>query len=376
MSGRPAVRVAHLTTTHDAFDTRVFQKECRTLAAAGYDVSLVVPHDTDVLRDGVRIVAVPRPGSRVRRALATAWRVFGAARRIRPDVAHVHDPELLPHALLLRLLGARVIYDAHEHLPNDVRSKHYLPAFLRGALAGLVDVLERGACTLMDGVVTVTPGIARRFPPGRTSLVRNLPLLAEFPVRPAVPLGGRRPVVLYLGGLNRIRGAREMVRAIARVDASLGAELWLAGRFDPPALEQELAREPGWARTRHLGWCPRERVLELLGEARVGLLTLQPAPNHLDSLPIKMFEYMAAGLPVVASRFAAWEPVLAGAGLLVDPADPDAIARSIERLLAHPDEAQAMGAAGRAAIVAELHWEREANELLALYRRVAGAARA
>jgi hypothetical protein len=376
VSGRPAVRVAHLTTTHDAFDTRVFQKECRTLAAAGYDVSLVVPHDTDVVRDGVRIVAVPRPGSRVRRALVTAWRVFGAARRIRPDVAHVHDPELLPYALLLRLLGARVIYDAHEHLPNDVRSKHYLPAFLRGALAGLVDVLERGACALMDGVVTVTPGIATRFPPGRTSLVRNLPLLAEFPVRPAVPLAERRPVVLYLGGLNRIRGAREMVRAIARVDASLGAELWLAGRFDPPGLERELAREPGWARTRHLGWCPRERVLELLGEARVGLLTLQPAPNHFDSLPIKMFEYMAAGLPVVASRFAAWEPVLAGAGLLVDPAAPDAIARAIERLLAHPDEAQAMGAAGRAAIVAELHWEREANELLALYRRVAGAARA
>jgi hypothetical protein len=376
VSERPAVRVAHLTTTHDAFDTRVFQKECRTLAAAGYDVSLVVPHDADTVRDGVRIVAVPKPASRAGRALVTAWRVFGAARRIRPDVAHVHDPELLPHALLLRLLGARVIYDAHEHLPNDVRSKHYLPAFLRGALAGLVDVLERGACALMDGVVTVTPGIATRFPPGRTSLVRNLPLLAEFPVRPAVTLGGRRPVVLYLGGLNRIRGAREMVRAIARVDASLGAELWLAGRFDPPALEQELAREPGWARTRHLGWCPRERVLELLGEARVGLLTLQPAPNHLDSLPIKMFEYMAAGLPVVASRFAAWEPVLAGAGLLVDPADPDAIARAIERLLAHPDEAQAMGAAGRAAIVAELHWEREANELFGLYRRVAGAARA
>lgn len=369
------LRVTHLTTTHDAFDTRVFRKECRSLAEEGHEVTVIVPHDAGTVRDGVRIVAVPRPGSRAWRALVTTWQVFRAARALRPHVAHVHDPELLPQALLLALLGARVVYDAHEHLPRDVSAKHYLPVPLRGLLALLVDGLERAACAFLAGVVTVTPGIAARFPRGRTVVVRNLPLLAEFPVRSSVPLAARRPVALYLGGLNAIRGAREMVRAIGRVDASLGAELWLAGRFDPPALERELAREPGWARTRHLGWCPRERVLELLAEARVGLLTLQPAPNHLDSLPIKMFEYMAAGLPVVASRFAAWEPYLAGAGVLVDPRDPDAIARAIERLLAQPDEAQALGNAGRAAIVAGLHWEREAVTLLDLYARLAERAR-
>jgi glycosyltransferase involved in cell wall biosynthesis len=365
-------RVVHLTTTHDAFDTRVFQKECRSLAAAGHDVSLVAPAERDAVVDGVRLVAVPRPASRARRSLVTAWQVFSAARRLGPQVVHVHDPELLPYALLFRFHGTRAIYDAHENLPRDVASKHYLPRPVRAVLAVAVDLLERAACALLDGVVTVTPGIAARFPRSRTAVVRNVPLLAEFPVPSPAPHRERKPVVLYLGGLNRIRGVREMVRAISRVDASLGAELWLAGRFDPPALEAEVAREPGWARTRHLGWRSREQVLALLAESRVGLLALQPAPNHLDSLPIKMFEYMAAGLPVVASRFPAWEPLLANAGLLVDPTDPGAIAAALERLLRYPDEAQAMGAAGRAAIEAGLHWEREAATLLALYQRVAG----
>ncbi len=370
------IRVAHLTSTHEAFDTRIFWKECRTLALAGYDVTLVAPHDVDVSRDGVRIAAVPRPGGRGERATRTAWRVFRAGWRSRAHVIHVHDPELLPWALLMKLLGRRVIYDAHENLPKDIRSKHYLPGPLRALVAAVVDLLERAACTCLDGVVTVTPGIASRFPPGRTIVLRNFPLLAEFAAATPGDYAARRPVVLYLGGLNEIRGVREMVRAIGRVKDSLGAELWLVGRFDPPGLEHQLAAEPGWSRTRWLGWRTREQVALALAASRVGLLVLHPVPNHLDSLPIKLFEYMAAGLPVVASRFPAWERIVNGAGAFVDPLDAGAIAAEIERLLENPEDAARMGEKGRAAVEQELHWEREAAGLIALYQRVSGAPRA
>ena len=370
------VRVAHLTSTHEAFDTRIFWKECRTLARAGYDVTLVAPHDSDMTRDDVRIVAVPRPGSRGERATLTAWRVFRAGWRSRAHVIHVHDPELLPWALLMKLLGRRVIYDAHENLPKDIRSKHYLPEPLRALLASVVDLFERAACACLDGVVAVTPGIASRFPRERTIVLRNFPLLAEFAAARPGEYATRRPIVLYLGGLNEIRGAREMVRAIGRVKDSLGAELWLAGRFDPPALQAQLAGEPGWARTRWLGWRTRDEVALALAASRIGLLVLHPVPNHLDSLPIKLFEYMAAGLPVVASRFPAWERLVDGAGAFVDPLDVGAIAAEIERLLENPEDAARMGGKGRAAIERELHWEREAASLVALYERITGAPRA
>jgi len=368
-------RVVHLTSVHEAFDTRIFLKECRSLALAGYEVLLVAPHGADETRDNVRIVAVPRPKGRFERATSTAWRVFRKALSLRADVYHLHDPELLPYGLLLKLMGKRVIYDAHENLPKDVSSKHYLPGPLRGLLAFAVDVAERAVCFCFDGIVTVTPGIAVRFPYTRTVLVRNYPLRAEFPSVNGVPYRTRRAVIVYLGGLNAIRGVRQMVRAVGRLDPSLGAELWLAGMFDPPTLVQELEREPGWARTRHLGWISREEVAARLAQARVGLLVLHPVPNHLDSLPIKLFEYMASGLPVVASRFPAWEAVLEDAGLFVDPLDELAIAQALTHLLANTDEARRRGESGRAAVDRTLHWEREAGALLTLYGRIVGPPR-
>ncbi len=364
------MRVVHLTSVHDALDVRIFHKECRALAAAGYDVVLVAPHDRDEIRDGVTIRAVPRPRGRLTRATRTAYRVWRAARAERGDLYHLHDPELLVVGVLLKLEGRRVVYDAHEHVPKDIRSKHYLPAPLRGVVAALADLLERAAAARLDAVVAVTPGIAARFARTRTAVVRNYPRLDEFAPPEAKPYAARPAAALYVGGLSAIRGAREMVRAIGKVDPALEAELWLAGRFDPERLALDLAGEPGWARTSRLGWRSRPQVSALLQSARLGLLVLHPAPNHLEALPLKLFEYMGAGLPVVASNFPAWRAIVGEAGLLVDPLDPDAIAEAIRWLLAHPDAAQQMGRRGRAAVEGGLHWDSEAATLRALYEQV------
>ncbi|TMQ73049.1 MAG: glycosyltransferase family 4 protein [Candidatus Eisenbacteria bacterium] len=360
------IRVVHLSSVHDAHDVRIFHRECRSLAEAGYDVVLVAPHDADETSRGVKILAVPRPKGRWERATRTAWRVFRKGLAAHGAVYHLHDPELL------QLLGKRVIYDAHENVPKDVLTKHYLPRAARAALAVVADLAERAACAPLDGAIGVTPGIARRFPRTRRALVRNYPRVEELALPGAQPYAVRRPIVAYVGGLSAIRGVREMVRAIGRVDPALGAELRLAGRLDPPELERGLESEPGWSRTVRLGWQTREQVASLLGTARVGLLVLHPAPNHLDSLPIKLFEYMSAGLPVVASDFAAWRSMVSDAGLWVDPLDPSAIAAAIERLLTRPEEAERMGRRGREAVRARFPWEGEARTLAALYRRIAG----
>jgi glycosyltransferase involved in cell wall biosynthesis len=128
-------KVAHLTSVHPAGDTRIFYKECRTLARIGYEVVYIVPHDQDEKTDGVRIRAVPRPDNRLERMLRTTRHVYKAALAEDADIYHFHDPELIPYGLLLRIRGKTVIYDVHEDYATSIGHKAYLPYLFRMPLA-------------------------------------------------------------------------------------------------------------------------------------------------------------------------------------------------------------------------------------------------
>lgn len=364
------MKVAHLTSVHPPFDVRIFHKECRSLAMAGHEVVLVAPHDGPETRDGVRLHAVPKARGRLQRALKTTWRVYRAAVAEDARVYHFHDPELIPVGLLLKLHGKRVIYDVHEDVPEDVLTKAYLHPALRRAIAFAAGTLERLGAAAFDGVVTVTPGIARRFPAAKTHLVQNFPVEGELGGPTTRPYMDRPPHALYVGVINAERGLPQILDALDRLPGASPARLSLAGSFSPPALEASLKAMPGWAKVDFHGWQDRAGVRQLTEEARIGLVLFQPLPNHVEAQPNKLFEYMAAGLPVIASDFPRWRELVegAGCGLLVDPASPQAIADAVTWLLDHPAEAQAMGQRGAAAVASRYNWTHEARTLVALYR--------
>jgi glycosyltransferase involved in cell wall biosynthesis len=355
------LRIVHLTTLHAPLDVRIFVKEARTAAAAGHDVHLVAP-GAGGEQDGVRLHdlgASGEPGlGRLAARLRAAWR---ATCRLRGDVYHLHEPELIPLAVLLRATGARVVYDAHEETPLEVRALHPgRPALGRALSLGWRSAeLVLGAAA--DGVVAATPSIAERFPGRKTVVVRNFPTAEEAARFVGGPHAERPPNVVYLGGLTTVRGAHEMAAAIERVREP--ARLVLAGPVDAGL---DLAGE----RVDLLGRLSREGVAEVLREARVGLLVLHPVEAHLRSLPIKLFEYLAAGIPVVASDFDFWRGLVGEAGVLVDPQDVEAIAAAIDGLLADPEAAEAMGVRGREAVAKRFGWTGEGERLLSLYERV------
>lgn len=365
------ISVVQITTAHSAFDVRIFHKECRSLARAGFDVTLVVPHDDDVCVDDVRIVSLPRTTSRARRMTSGVWRAYRAVRRLRADIFHFHDPELLPLGLLLKLTGRRVIYDVHEDLPRQILHKDWIAAWLRRPIAFAMEVVEQAAARLLDGVVAATPTIGKRFPRHSTAVVQNFPLREEFG-RSAGPPQNERPLLLaYIGGIQEVRGAREMVRAIHLVHRHPQARLVMAGEFYPASLEAALRDEPGWNRATFAGLLERREVGDLLSRARIGLILFHPLPNHLEAQPNKLFEYMSAGIPVIASDFPLWREIVSEAecGLLVDPCDPAAVASAIDALLANPERADRMGRAGREAVTMLFNWERESERLIEFYRR-------
>ena len=363
--------VVHLTTVHPRDDIRILHKQCRTLAAAGYRVVQVVGDGLGDARDGdVEIVDIgPRPTTRWARMWQQPRRAAAAVQRLAPDLLHFHDPELLPLAARLAARGLPVVYDAHEDVPRQVLTKQWIPAPARPVVSRLFEWYEDGRAARLAAVCAATPHIARRFA-RRAPLsvcVANYPFLDEL--APPADDAPRERAVCYVGGITRTRGAFEMLRAIARVP---GARLLLCGRFEDATLEAELRREPGWRQVDYLGQVDRQGVAEVMARSMAGLVTLQPMPSYRDAWPIKMFEYMSAALPVIASDFPLWRDILApvDAGLCVDPLDPAAIAAAIGRLLDDPLQARAMGMRGRSAVLEHYRWDAAAAELLTLYARL------
>jgi glycosyltransferase involved in cell wall biosynthesis len=369
------IRVAHHTSVHAPFDVRIFHKECQSLSRAGNIVTVFAPGDCNEVVDGVRIISVPKPKGRLSRMTGTAWRLYRAALQQPAEVYHFHDPELIPIGLLLRLRGSKVIYDVHEDMPRNVLSKDYLPQWLRKPLAWVVGRIEEFACRHFSGVVAATPAIARRlerYNP-RTYTINNFARPEEFGSSNGLPWNERAQSVVYVGGVDRRNCIGEIVEALSMLPESLAATLKLLGRFDSGTLRTQVSQHAGWARVEELGLVSRAKVREVLGQVRVGLVVCAPDPDCVDSMPNKMFEYMAAGLPIIASDFPLWREIVRseGCGLLVDPLNPRTIAEAIEYLLTHPEEAQGMGSAGREAVEERYNWGIEEKKLLALYANLA-----
>lgn len=361
-----------MTTVHRALDIRIFEKEAVSLAQVGYDVTIVVGHSRDETLKGVRLKAIPASRNRFERMTRTAWRSYRAAVHQNASVYHFHDPELIPVGILLKLRGRRVIYDVHEDFRHDILHKQWVPKILRIPAAACTAAAEMLGGLVFDGIIAATPTIAAEFPFERTVTVRNYPRMDGADNIRSVPYASRKPVAVYVGGITAQRGIREMVRAVALLPESLGVRLALAGQFDPPSLQYELASIAGWEKVDFHGWRPADEIRNLLATSKVGLVVLHPTAGKLESLPIKLFEYMNAGIPVIASNFELWRDILErdACGSTVDPLNPCAIAEKMQWVFEHPAEAEEMGRRGAAAVRARYNWDIEKIELLELYARL------
>lgn len=366
------VTVCHVTTVHGEDDVRIFHKEAVSLAQAGYRVSLVVPTEKARTSRDIMIVALPRPRRRLLRMTSTVITALRAAAALRADVYHLHDPELILAGLWLHARGHRVVYDVHEDLPRQIHGKDWVPRPLRNGLSRLACLLERTTAAAADGVVAATPAIASHFPENKTVTVQNYPLAAELSPgrREHRPFSQRPHNVIYVGGITAIRGARELVHAMGLLPATSPAKLLLVGRFSPPSLESDLKQLPGWDRVTPCGWRSRTDVAGLLSQARLGIVNFLPLPNHTDAQPTKLFEYLSAGLPVLASDFPLWRDLVdtEKCGWVAAPQDPAALSHVIQWADEHPDEAERYGDNGRQAVLARYNWDSEAQKLLGLYQ--------
>lgn len=363
-------KVAHLTSIHHRFDTRIFIKECSSLTKKFETFLIVADGKGDEVKNNIVIIDVGIFKSRKDRVLNAPRAILSKALNINADIYHLHDPELIPIGLKLKKYGKKVIFDAHEDLPNQILSKHYINPLLRKPLSVLVGIIERQACSRLDAVVAATPFIRDKFLKinKNTLDINNYPKLEEF--HNTLLDDKKNGQVCYIGGISDVRGILEIIEALDFT--SNKSYLKLAGSFIDKSLYPKITSMEGWIKTDYLGFVGREEIKKILSESIAGLVTLHPMVNYLDSLPVKMFEYMGAGIPVIASNFPLWRSIIdeERCGICIDPLNPYEIANAIDYLIENPLEALHMGENGKTAIKEKYNWAIEEAKLFKLYDEI------
>ncbi|MBR8842455.1 glycosyltransferase family 4 protein [Pseudoalteromonas sp. JC3] len=366
-------KVVHLTTAHPRYDTRIFVKMCCSLAKENYDVSLIVADGKgDEINSSVNIIDVgSATGNRILRMTKTVERAFKQALLLDADLYHLHDPELLQVASKLKKNGKKVIFDAHEDLPVQILSKPYLNPVVAKGVSVLARFYEKWVCSRIDGVIAATPFIRDKFSKinANTIDVNNFPRLEEFSEEPSRDFTNRKSCC-YIGGITKVRGIIENVQALEHVND--GIELLLAGSFLEKNIRANVTELNGWAKVKELGFLNRNGVRSVLQQSFVGLVTLHPIRNYQDALPVKMFEYMASGIPVIYTDIEYWRSIVEpeACGIAVDPFDLKAVANAINDLAENLELAKEMGSRGRKAVLEKYNWSVEVKKLIDFYKDV------
>ena len=366
-------KIVHLTTVHSPFDNRIFHRECKTLAAAGYEVVLVAFHDGDERIDGVQIRGVRRARNRLARMVLGTWRVLQTGWSEKGLVYHFHDPELIPAGLLLKMLGKKVVYDAHEDHVTAIMEREYLPAPVRRLISRFFEWGENFSSRFLE-INMADRYYAERFPRGQTVLnYSRFPEVEEEILENRPRSAGIR--LIYTGNVKVYRGAFINAGILGTIPE---AELFLVGRCSAElAGEIEAIVDDGVDRLHMEGvgyLVPFERIVERYLEAQwtAGLAVFPPSPHTVKKELTKIFEYMAYEIPVVCSNFPNLKRIVEGeeCGICVDPENPEEIADAIRWLAERPEAAREMGKRGRDAARRQYNWEEEADKLLRFYREL------
>ncbi len=365
-------RIVHVTSVHPSGDARVLHKQCCSIASAGYDVHLVVAGEEDREYCGVKIHSVSKPSNRLFRAIVTTVQVAKKAVSLKPSIIQFHDPELIPVMLLLRAMRYKIVYDIHEDYVTSISQKEYLLrplAIVAGKIFGAFEQLASRAfkCLLAEKYYS------ERFPKGIHVL--------NYPLREILPADDKQNIipdsirVLYTGFHYLDRGGHNHANIVNMIP---DAEVYMVGRCSRSWAEHLYEIVYDNKERLHLTGVghhvPFTEIMDryISGNWTAGLAVFPPKEHHKRKELTKFYEYMAAGIPVICSNFPVWKNLIEGigAGITVDPKDPDELADAINYLHENPELAAEMGRKGRQAVMDKYLWEFEAEKLLEVYKNM------
>lgn len=359
-----------MTSAHMPEDTRIFHKECVSLAEAGYEVYLIEQGDT-YEKKGVHIIGIGNIGkNRYERFTKAVKAVYKSAVEVDADLYHFHDPELMRCAMRLKRKGKKVIFDSHEDTAQAIIEKPWIPKALRPFVYKVYSFYQSRICRHIDAVVTVTPHLVDYFKKYNSKVVQiaNYPEVSEYYLQPKF----EEKQVAFAGGITRQWNHEKIMEAVGRVG---NCKYLLCGWGSDDYLN-ELRVNRDWKVVNFRGKIPYTEVPVQLSNAFAGMALLNPNKNtngiQGSMGNTKIFEEMMAGLPVICTNFVLWQEFVEryNCGFCVNPDNIDEIIEAIQYLFNNPEEARKMGLNARKAIEKEFNWKNEKKKLIELYKKM------
>ena len=364
------MKICHITTVHSRYDIRIFWKEAISASKAGFDVTIILNDSyEDEVKNGVKIISIRQScKNRVSRifSISVNKKVLKKAISLKADIYQFHDPELLHLGIKLKSLGYNVIYDVHEDVPHQILVKEWLPKISRKLISLIFEIYENRYIKQFSAIVVPTPHIMDRCIRLNQSVwqVCNFPSIKEIKFSD-INYSNKNPTC-YIGDLSVTRGLKQILAATAMA----GVKLKLCGEFHPKSLKDELSHD--FDHFEYLGFLNRNEINLLLSNSSIGFVTLLNTPNDANSYPIKMFEYMAAGIPVISSNFPLYKKIIEenNCGICVDPTDIFEISKAIRKIVDNEKYAHELRTNGYLNIIQSYNWEDQSQNLFACYSQM------
>jgi glycosyltransferase involved in cell wall biosynthesis len=355
--------ICHITTVHPRYDIRIFWKEAVYASKAGFNVSILVNDEfEDEIYNGVNIISLRHQYSnKVSRIFGSIFnrRVLKKAIQQKANVYQFHDPELLPLGMKLKKLGFNVIYDMHEDVPRQILEKTWLPKWSRFIISSIFEMYENSCIKKLSTIIVPTPFIEDRV----RKLNQSVLQICNFPSTEDIEFSNSRysnkNPTCYVGGLTLTRGIKQIIEATALADVKLK----LCGEFSSKSLQDNLLRD--FKHVDYLGFLNRKEISLQLSNSSLGFVTLLDTSNDANAYPIKLFEYMAAGIPVIASNFPVYKGIIEkhNCGICVNPLDIREIANAIKKIISDEGYANQLRTNGYNAVLQYYNWGNEGKKL-------------
>jgi glycosyltransferase involved in cell wall biosynthesis len=373
-------RVLIVTSIHPDFDGRIW-KHARSLVEAGCEVRLICPWKVahGEVRDGVELIPFRRVQHRLLRSLLIPWRL---GRRLIPlvhhaDIVHFHDIDILPWMTLLSA-ARTVVYDVHENYHDEMLAREWIPRILRKPLYHMVRVVEPMLARIIGNCVLVVPAQDARFSARRLRVIHIRNYATRDLLNAVRPdYFSRRDVVIFTGGHNPPNGSLLLLDIAARCRArGLDLTFLMTDRFPDDAFRRrffaEIARLDLAARVIVRPYVAAHEIMSLLNEATIAISPNLRVPTQEKGIHTKLFEYMAAGLPIVASDLPNQIEYVGGAnaGLLARPEEPETFVEALAELVSDRPHAHKLGLNGQRAFLERYCWETQMPSLIAFYNAI------